>query len=53
MFSKRLDGQAEAAIAESVKLDGQEDLQKEIERQKKETDKLEVARQKNQKSFRP
>jgi len=53
MFSKRLDGQAEAAIAESVKLEGQEDLQKEIERQKKETDKLEVARQKNQKSFRP
>src|SRR5260370_11907476 len=53
MFSKRLYGQAEAAIAESVKLEGQEDLQKEIERQKKETDKLEVARQKNQKSFRP
>jgi len=53
MFSKRLDGQAEAAIAESVKLEAQEDLQKEIERQKKETDKLEVARQKNQKSFRP
>src|SRR5207245_9525541 len=52
MFSKRLDGQAEAAIAESVKLEGQEDLQKEIERQKKETDKLEVARQKNQKSLR-
>jgi hypothetical protein len=53
MFSKRLDGQAEAAIAESVKLEGQEDLQKEIERQKKETDKLEVARQKNRKTFRP
>jgi len=53
MFSKRLDGEAEAAIAESVKLEGQEDLQKEIERQKKETDKLEVARQKNRKTFRP
>src|SRR5712692_7983962 len=53
MFSKRLDRQAEAAIAESVNLDGQEDLQKEIERQKKETDKLEVARQKNRKTFRP
>ncbi len=53
IFSKRLDRQAEAAIAESVKLEGQEDLQKEIERQKKETDKLEVARQKNRKTFRP
>lgn len=53
MFSKRLDGQAEAAMAESVKLEGQEDLQKEIERQRKETDKLEVARQKNRKTFRP
>ncbi|HEY4682231.1 MAG TPA: hypothetical protein VIH17_03165 [Candidatus Acidoferrales bacterium] len=53
MFSKRLDGQAEAAIAESVKLEGQEDRQKEIERQKKEAGNLEVARQKNRKTFRP
>ncbi len=53
MFSKRLDAQAEAAMAESVKLEGQEDLQKEIDRQKKETDNLEVARQKNRKTFRP
>lgn len=53
MFSKRLDEQAEAAIAESVKLEGQEDLQKEIDRQKNETDNLELARQKNRKIFRP
>ena len=53
MFSKRLDAQAEAAMAESVKLEGQEDLQKEIDRQKKETDNLEVARQKNRKTFLP
>ncbi len=53
MFSKRLDGQAKAAIAESVKLEGQEDLQKETERQKKEADNLEVAREKNRKTFRP
>ncbi len=53
MFSKRLDAQAEAAMAESVKLERQEDLQKEIDRQKKETDNLEVARQKNRKTFRP
>ncbi len=53
MFSKRLDGQAKAAIAESMKLEGREDLQKEIERQKKEADNLEVARQKNRTTFRP
>ncbi len=53
MFSKRLDRQAEAAMAESVNLERQEDLQREIDRQKKETDKLEVARQKNTKIFRP
>jgi len=53
MFSKRLDGQAKAAIAKSVKLEGKDDLQKEIERQKKEADNLEVARQKNRKTFRP
>jgi hypothetical protein len=53
MFSKRLDGEAEAAIAKSLKLEGQEDPQKEIGRQKKETDKLEVDRQKNRKIFRP
>jgi hypothetical protein len=53
MFSKRLDGEAEAAIAKSLKLEGQEDPQKEIGRQKKETDKLEVARRKNRKTSRP
>ena len=53
MFSKRLDGQVWAALAESVKLDGQEGPQIEIERQKKETDKLELARQKNKQTFRP
>src|SRR5229473_616855 len=53
MFSKRLDAQVEAAIAKSLKLEEQEDPQKEIGRQKKETDKLEVARQKNRNTFRP
>ena len=53
MFSKRLDAQVEAAIAKSIKLEGQEDPQKEIDRQKKETDDLEAARQKNRKIFRP
>jgi hypothetical protein len=53
MFSKRLNAQAEAAIANSIKLEGQEDPQKEIDRQKKKTDDLEAARQKNRKMFRP
>jgi len=53
MFSKRLDAQAEAAIAKSIKLEGQEEPQKEIDRQKKESGDLEAARQKNRKNFRP
>jgi hypothetical protein len=53
MFSKRLNAQADAAIAKSIKLEGQEDPKKEIDRQKKETDDLEAARQKNRKMFRP
>jgi hypothetical protein len=53
LFSKRLDAQAESAIAESVRLDTQEAPQKEIERKKKEVDDLEVARQKNRKTFHP
>ena len=53
MYSKQLDVQAEIAIAQSVKLEGQEDPQKEAERQKKEAADLEAARQKNRKIFRP
>ena len=53
MFSKGLDAQADAAIAKSIKLEDQEDPQKEIDRQKKEADDLEAARQKNRKIFRP
>ncbi len=53
MFSKQSAAQAEAAIAESPKLEGQEDPQKEIERQKREVDNLEAARQKNRKTFHP
>ena len=51
--SKRANAQADLAIAEAVKLDEQEGPQREAERQKKQTDDLEVARQKNRKSFRP
>ena len=53
MFSKRLDAQVEAAIAKSIELEVREEPQREIDRQKKETDGLEAARQKNRKIFRP
>ncbi len=53
MFSKPLDAQAEVAIAESLKMEGQNDPQREIDRQKKEAVDLEAARQKNLKIFRP
>lgn len=53
MFSKRLDAQVGAAIAKSIKLEDHEEPQKEIDRQKKESDDLEAARQKNRKIFRP
>ena len=53
MFSKRLEAQAEAAIAKSLKLEGQEDPQKEVARVKREADDLETSRQKNIKAFLP
>ncbi len=53
MFSKRLDGKAEAAIAEAVELERQKAPQTEVARMKKEADNLEVARQMNRKIFRP
>jgi hypothetical protein len=53
IYSKRVNAEAELAIVEAVKLEGQKGPQREAERQKKQTDDLEVARQKNQKIFRP
>jgi hypothetical protein len=53
IYSKRVKAEAELAIAEAVKLEEQEGPQREADRQKKQMDDLEVARQKNQKSFRP
>ena len=52
-FSKRVNAQAELAIAEALKLDEQEGPKRDAERQKKQMDDLEMVRQKNQKSFRP
>ena len=53
IYSKKVNAEAELALAEAVKLDKQEGPQREAERLKKETADLEVTRQKNQKSFRP
>jgi hypothetical protein len=53
VISKRLNAEAETATAEAAKLDEQERPQKDAERERKETTDLELARQKNQKSFRP
>src|SRR3984893_14660300 len=53
VLSKRADAEAEAAIIESAKLDKEEGPQKEVDRQKKEADNLEVARQISRKTFHP
>ena len=53
IYSKRAHAEAELAIAEAVKLDKQEEPQREAERQKKQTDDLEATRQKNRKIFHP
>jgi len=52
IYSKRLNAEAEVALAESVKLEKEEEPQRKAERQKKQTGDLEATRQKNQKSFR-
>jgi hypothetical protein len=53
IYSKHVNEAAELAIAQAVKLDEQEGPQREAALQKKQTDDLESARQKNRKSFRP
>jgi hypothetical protein len=53
IYSKRVNAEANLAIAEAVKIEEQEGPQKEADRLKKQTDDLEVARQKNRKIFRP
>jgi hypothetical protein len=53
IYSKRVNAEAELAVLEAVKLEQQEGPQREAERQKKETDDLEAARQKNRKIFHP
>ena len=53
IYSKRVNAQAELAIVEALKMDEQEGPQREADRQKKQMDELEAARQKNRKIFRP
>src|SRR6266436_3490118 len=53
IYSKRLNAEAEIALAEAVKLEKEEEPQREAERQKKQIGDLEATRLKNQKSFRP
>jgi hypothetical protein len=53
IYSKRLNAEAAVALAEAVKLEKEEEPQREAERQKKQTGDLEATRRKNQKSFRP
>jgi hypothetical protein len=53
IYSKRVNAEADAALAQAVKVDLQEAPQKAVEREKKEADDREVMRQRNQKSFRP
>jgi hypothetical protein len=53
IYSKRVAGEADAALAQVVKVDELEAPQRAVARQKKEADATELTRQKNQKSFRP
>jgi len=53
IYSKRVNAVAELAIAEAVKIEELRRSESEAERQKKQTDDLEAARQKNRKIFRP
>jgi hypothetical protein len=53
IYSKRVNAEAEVAIANALKSEEGAGPQREAERQKKVTNDLEVMRQQNQKSFRP
>jgi hypothetical protein len=53
IYSKRANADAELAIAEGIKTEEQERPKREAERQKRESDDLEAARQKNRKIFHP
>ena len=53
IYSKLVNTQAQVANLEATKLDLEEGPQREVDRQKKQAEDLEIARQKNRKTFRP
>src|SRR6266478_1332868 len=53
IYYKRVNADADAALAQVVKVDELEASAKAVAHQKKEADAIELTRQKNQKSFRP
>jgi hypothetical protein len=53
LFSKQVNGQADAAIAAAVRQEREDAPQREAARMKKEADELEALRQANLKAFRP
>jgi len=53
IYSKRFNADADLAIAEAAKLEEQERPKREAERHQRETNDLELTRQKNQKIFHP
>lgn len=53
IYAKKMNAAAELAIAETAKLEREEGPQREASRLKKQSDDLEQAREKNQRSFRP
>jgi hypothetical protein len=53
IYSKRANSDAELALVEAARVDKLEAPAREAERQKKQTEDRELARQKNQKNFRP
>ncbi len=53
IYSKRMNAEAELGLVEAARFEKEQAPAREAERQKKETDALELTRQQNQKSFRP
>jgi len=53
VYSKRTNAEAELATVEALRLEKQDGPKRAAEREKKQSDDLEVARQRNQETFRP
>jgi hypothetical protein len=53
MYSKRTNAEADLAIVEALRLEKKNGPKRAAEREKKQSDDLEAARQRNEKTFRP